>query len=287
MVVASPREIAGNPQLSAALAPLVPAARLDAYAVATGLDLRKVPSAAVAGFDLGTLSVAELPGNEAPLIRERFASRLRDGGIERQRVPGVRRITGTEADAPRGLVTVDNHIVALATGDLTLTRIVEAYAERRLRSPTALQGAALSPLPRVPESTLVSFYAPGPFVDEWMRAGRGLLESALAVQAGVESRTDGWLAVTLTLAGDFRKTEDVARLEAAWSDLAGSSTGRLLGFDRATRIVASEHPPLLTLSLQLPLAPLVAGLRAVSVANVSEIFQVIPSPPAQAPLAPP
>ncbi|HEY3499558.1 MAG TPA: hypothetical protein VGK73_32935 [Polyangiaceae bacterium] len=270
-----PARISADPALFAALGAILPKVRLDAYAASTGVDLRKLPEGLVAGYELGTLFVAKLDTADAELIRGRFASRLDDGGIVKRVRADIYRISGTHADTPLALVSVENRIVAMASGDLTLARIVEAYAERRIKSPTALRGAALSTLPAPADDALAAFFAPGPFTDESLVAAPRLLAATLAVGAVVRSRTPGMLAVTITLAGDW-PPESKAReeLESVWRGLSASSTGRLLGLDSAQNVGVEAAPELLSLSLELPIAVLVRGLRSLTVANVPEIFEL-------------
>jgi hypothetical protein len=183
-------------------------------------------------------------------------------------------------------VTVDDRMLAFAVDDPTLARIVEAYAERRLKSPTALDGASLSKLPQVAEDTLAAFYAPGPFDDEWRHAVGGLLGSALGLRIALRRGKEATLRAELVAIGEWPEEDRQARAGRAWTDLASSSTGRLLGLDQAknVKVVADLH--LLTWSADLLLEPLVAGLRAVTIANVPEIFDIRGGAPAGSPAEP-
>jgi hypothetical protein len=253
---------------------LLPTERLDALALATGVDVRKVEASAAAGYALGTLYVALLPSSDAGHARARFEARLSAGAVVNRRRPNVYRITGTRAGAPHALVTVDDRLLVYAVDDLALARIAEAYAERRLKSPTALLGASLSELPELPAGTLATFYAPGPFEGEWRRAASGLLGSALGVRVAVRRGEGASLRADVVAVGDWPEVDRAARAAEAWRGLASSSTGRLLGLDQAKnlKIVADLHH--LTWSADLLLGPLVAGLRAATVANVPEILDV-------------
>jgi hypothetical protein len=280
LVLARPAKIAGNPALSAAFASLVPPERLDAYQRSTGVDLRKLPSASVAGYDLGTLYLAELPSPDAAVIRERFASRLTQGGIVKQVRPDIYRVSGTEKDTPLALVTVDNHLVAYASGDLTLARIVEAYAERKLKSPTALHGAALSSFEPAADDVVIAFYAPGPFSSQSLATAPRLLSASTGLAVTIKEPAGSSLPVTATLAGDWSDSPDARdELLRVWTHLAASSTGRLLGLDSAQKVETSGDRARLQISVELGLAPLVAGLRALTSANVPEIFDLFDKKP--------
>lgn len=260
---------------------MVPAEGMDALARSTGIDVRTLQAAAIAGFDLGTLYVARLPSPDGGRARARFEERLTGAVVKRPR-PNVYRIVGTRAGSPRAMVAVDDQLFAIAVDDLTLARVAEAYAERRLKSPTALHGAALAQLPQVAEDTLLDLYAPGPFSDGWAKPFGGLAASAVAVRATIRRGSPGLLTTEIVAAGDWEAgTEE--RLDSAWRSLAESSTGRLFGLDQAKniKVVADLHQ--LTWSLDLVVRPLVAGLRAATVANVSEMFDVQAESPGGSP----
>ena len=280
LAYARPAQIADNPALASALSGLLPPARLDAYERATAVDLRKLPAALVAGYDLGILYVAALPSAAAPQIRERFASRLTDGGIVKQVRSDIYRISGTEKDTPLALVSVENRMVALASGDLTLARVVEAYAARRLKSPTALRGAALSTLAPPATEVLVAFYAPGPFSGATLAAAPRLLDSSIGLGLEVSAASATSVTLSATLAGEWSEpTTEREELARVWKALAESQTGRLLGLDTAQNVDLSSTREHLRLTLELAIAPLISGLRALTVANAPEIFDLIPSTP--------
>jgi hypothetical protein len=276
LVLGRPAQIASNADLSRSLSPILPPARLDAYAASTGADLRLIPNAAVAGYALGTLYLAELPASDGARVRETFAGRLRGGGIVKQPRAGIFRVSGTDGDMPRALVSVEDRLIAAVTGDPTLARAVAAYAEARLRSPTALRGAALSSLPAAPADALAVFYAPGPFEGPWATAASGLLASAFAVSVSVEALPDAQLRFIVTLAGDWRDYPLQERgLERSWASLANSSTGRLLALDRARNLKSTRHLQHLTLSMEIPMLELARGVRAATSANIREILEGI------------
>ncbi len=269
--------------LGPAVGRLLPSERLEALALATGVDVRRLESAALAGYALGNLYLVLLPTSDGGHARARFAERLSVGAVVKQPRPNLYRIAGTRAGSPHALVAVDDRLLAFAVDDPTLARIVEAYAERRLKSPTALQGASLSKLPQVAEDALAAFYAPGPFDDEWRHAMGGLLGNALSLRVAVRRGDGATLRAELVAIGEWTGADREARASGAWTALASSSTGRLLGLDQAknVKVVADLH--LLTWSAELPLEPLVAGLRAATIANVPEIFDIRGGAPAGSP----
>lgn len=283
LVTARLRRIFADPELAGAISSVVPRARLEAFAAVTAVELSSVVQAAAAGYDLGTLYAARLATGDGARVRARFEERLTEGAIVKHPRPNLYRIAGTRAETPRALVTVDDRLLIAAVGDPTLARIAEAYAERRLKSPTALAGVSLSTLPAPPSDALVVFYAPGPFSGAWERAAGGLLAPALAVSVTVQHSGRGMLRVEIVVTGDWPEDGVDGRMHAAWTEVSESSTGRLFGLEQAKNVksVAGLHQ--LTWSLDLPLAPLVAGLRAATVANVSEIFDLHVAEPTGSP----
>jgi hypothetical protein len=275
MAVGRPAELAHTPALAPLISELLPAERLDAYALYTGIDLREVPTAVAAGFDLSTLYVAETPF-ENRTIETRFADRLVAGATVESKHPRVRRITGAVGLSPESLVRVDHRFVAFAVGDPAQARIVELLVLGRLsRSPSSLHGSALKGTPAEFTEAPVRFYAPGPFTGEWERGARGLLGAATAFAAMGAPEGEG-LSVKVVVLGDYQGA-DAARLSAAWLDLAESSMGRLTGLDAP--LVPPEveaHEGLLALKVKIALRPLFAGLRAAVAADVWEMLGPLP-----------
>jgi hypothetical protein len=270
--------------MRASLELLFPAARLDAFAGATGIDLREAPVAAAAGFDLATLFLAETPWENGNIERK-FIERLTASPHLDTSPRGVHRVSGIVGLTPETLVRADRRFVAVSVGDPTAARVVQLYAEGRLgRSPPALKGSALSTLPPELATAPIRFYAPGPFSDEWARGARGLLGVTLALGVAAYSEEET-LRVVASLSGRWNGA-DISQLEAAWNDLAGSSMGRLLGLDQpATPAEITATDDQLTLRVRLARLPLVTGLRAAVAADVWEFLKV-PSSPQIAPPAP-
>jgi hypothetical protein len=289
LVVGRPAGLEKRPDLASLLHELFSPVRLDAFRKVTGVDLTKVKLGAVAGFQVGTLYLAELGEPAASDVRERFAERLDEGGMERKPRPKVHRISGTSRESPRALVTVDDDFIAVAVDDTVLVKIVEAYDARRLRSPSALRGAALRDLPPLPAHALVALYAAGPFSGDLPRAAHGLLAQTSSLVITLAGGAPERLQATLTLAGDYSPEPTAAgeRLASAFRELCSSTTGTLVGLSEAgsPKIVADLHQ--LTLTADLPLRPLVRGLRTLASGNIHEIFDLVPpssaGEPAQSP----
>jgi hypothetical protein len=208
-------------------------------------------------------------------VRERFSSKLVGGGVLHGR-QGLHRIVGTtESGAVRALVTVDDRHLAFASGDTTLARVVEAYAENRLRSPTVLRGAGLRELPPLDDDTLIAFLAPGPFSSDWGGAAGGVVAHAHAVSIEAKLAGRGLLRATLTLTGDWEdRAASLEKLELTWKELRDSPTGQLFGLPRATNFKARSDLQILTLSADLEVGPLARGLKGATSADVREILEL-------------
>ncbi len=279
MLLGRPNELAKKPRVVQLLSGLLPPERIDAYSDATGVDLRNTPNALIAGYDYGTLYMAEVSGPTTS-VQDAFVERLLTDPKEKRPHPRIREVTGIVGATPETLVSIENRLVAVAVGDPLPARIVSLFATKKLKkSPPALRGASLSTLDLGDEGALARFYATGPFEGEWGRAARGLLRDATAAAITAEP-TEEAIAVTISLAGDWRAVgpDASARLLGAWEDLASNPTGRLLGFDRPRAApVLGGSAQMLELRVELEGAPIVQGLRAAVVADVWEILSVSPS----------
>ncbi|HET7541092.1 MAG TPA: hypothetical protein VFK05_14515 [Polyangiaceae bacterium] len=277
LLVIKPQQVLADPELERAISEIIPTSRFDAFTEASGVDLRELPHAAIAGFPYSTLYLAELPSGVAALARARFSERLLTGAVTKQPCPGLTRVTGVIGQTPETLLTVEDRILAISVGDPVPAKIAEAYARERLpHSPTALRGAALAALPELTSSNLAVLFAPGPFADEWQRAAGGLLQSTVAVAIAAQPIGNGKLATTLYLAGAWQDSGTQAdaanRLRLAWSTFARSSAGHLFELDEAAEISAT--PEVLRLRVELELAALVRGLRASVLRDVSQILNL-------------
>ena len=275
LLVGSPKHVAENPAFREAVSVLFPGDRVDGFAAGSGVDLRNVESALIAGFDFGTLYAVEPSAGSAPRIVARFRERIVSGEQRHPSHPLVERITGVIGTTPETLVRVEQRLIAVAVGDPTPARVVEAFARKKLpRSPTALRGAALSTLAPPPAGSVATFYAPGPFSGEWARGARGLLADTLALSISVVPLDAGRARFVVQIAGDFPPS-GIADLTRAVSDLAQSPMGKLLGLDQfATPPLLRERANSLWLEAELKLGPIARGLRAAVSADVWEIMDM-------------
>jgi hypothetical protein len=274
LLTGSPRYFALHPALRALRESWLTDERFRAFSTATGIDLMRTERALVAGFDLGTLYMADASGwvqvPETP-----FAERLAGSGRLHRPHPDVWRLTGVVGSVPQALVRVDRELVAVAVGDLVPARVVELRARGRLASVvTALRGAALSDLP--PELTTpgpLRFYALGPFEGEWLAEGGGLLGAARAVAAGVELESQN-VRLCIALTGYWDPVLDRERLQEAWQAIATSSVGQLLGLDRPSEpIQVDAEVARLVLRVRVDTPSLLAGIQQLFAQDVSELLR--------------
>jgi hypothetical protein len=278
MLVGKPRDVARDPAFAEAIALLLPEPRLKAFTSVSGVDLKTVEAAVVAGFDFGTLYLLQAAGETAARASLKFQERLLQGSLDHPH-PELERASGLVGSTPQALVRFDP-IVAISVGDPTLTRIVEAFARGKLRrSPAALRGAALSALAPPPQEALATFYVPGPFTGEWAQGARGLLADAVALSIAMTPSARGHARFTVQVAGDVRP-EGAEEIVRAFHELVQTPTGRLLGLDQPTSPAALHEPDgRLVLEVELELAPIARGLRAAVIADVWEIMQTRPREP--------
>jgi hypothetical protein len=265
LVTGSPRYWAGQPALAGLRERWLTDQRLQAFAKATGIELIRTERALVAGFDLGTLYLADGSGwtqkPELPFI-ERLAGSAR---VQRTH-PRVWRVTGLAGSTPEALVRLDDAVVAVAVQDPMLARVVEYRARGRLPNVVpALHGAALSALPaEFLEPSPLGAYALGPWPESSLPEGAGLLRAALALAARVEL-TGNALRVRIALAGAWGDPQDQQHLLELWQALSTSSLGHALSLDQPSAAPSAQtSEQVLGLDVEYDAEQLLAGLERVA-----------------------
>jgi hypothetical protein len=272
LVVGSPRQLAREPGLAPLRQRWLTEDRRRAFAFETGVDLFATERALVAGFDLGTLYMADASGLRArPEVA--FARRLAGSERLRQPHPSVWHVMGLVGSEPEALVRVDDVLVAVAVRDVTLARAVELRALGRLeRTAPAFHGVSLSTLPaELLRPAALALYLPGPIEGPWLGGSAGLFGAAHALAATLAF--DGpRLSLHLALAGAWHAAEDAAELGSVWQAFAASALGRKLALDRplgAVEVRGSER--LLELDHALDAASFSAGLEDLLVGNLGDL----------------
>lgn len=274
LVRGSPAKLAESPSFSPALQQLSSAERLRAVARTTGFSLETLAHGVIAGFDWGTLYLAELPGATAESARARFEARQIRGVSARRPDPNIVVLSGVSEGIPIGLVTIDERVVAYGVGDPLLWRVVEAYARGKLKAKRAFEGAALAGLDSETTGAPVAAYVPGPFGERWQNAVGGLLAITTAVSAKLIPTQADHATLEVTLHGDFSGSSANERLRSTYMSVASSSTGALLGLDAAldVRTLTSPRADAVTLQVPLPITEVARRARAVTSGDLEEIL---------------
>lgn len=285
LVRGSPAKLAESQSFRPALDRLLTGERLRAVAATTGFALEALPRGVIAGFDLGTLYLAELPSATAAQARARFTARQIRDVKERRPDPNIVVQSGLSQGTPIALVTIDERVVAYAVGDPMLYRVVEAYARGKLKAKRAFEGAALQGLKSETDDAPIAAYVPGPFDERWQGAAGGLLGVTTAVSAKLIPTSAGHALLELALHGDFAGSSAGERLRSAYMSVASSSTGATLGLGAAleARTVTNLQNDRVVLKVPLPLTEIATGARAVTSGDLADIFGLTPgnaSPPA-------
>jgi len=279
LVRGSPAKLAESQSFRAALQLLLSKERLQAVAQTTGFALETLPRGVIAGFDLGTLYLAELPSTTAHDARAHFTSRQIHEPTQRNPDPNVVVLSGMNEGLPIGLVTIDDRVVAYGVGDPMLCRVVEAYARGKLKAKTAFHGAALDGLEAESAGAPLAAYVPGPFAERWQNAAGGLLSIATALSAKLTPTSKDHAMLEITLHGDFAGSNAAERLRSTYMSVASSSTGGLLGLGAAldARTVTNAQSDRVTLMVPLPLTEIAKGARAVTSGDLDDIFRLSPT----------
>jgi hypothetical protein len=300
LVLARPREVASRVDLIPAVHELVSEERLAAFAKRNAVDVRAVDELAVARYAESTLYIARTRID--PLrVEAAFTAHLREvAGRAIDRHEGadgqIVRTWGEAGGETEQLAILGTAAVALEQGKLGTVRVVELFAEQRLkkaaparRTPLLARAAAL-----VGDAPLLAF-APGPFDDG--RGLGGLLAAttavAIAVRFPAPPPSRGGPAVTpaevtIALLGAWKDDGPAAaeRLLAVYGTLSGSSLGALCGLDHPLGAArARSEADAIVLDVTLDALAVTRGLHAAVDAQVDEIMRY-GTPQAPAPLTP-
>jgi hypothetical protein len=275
MIVARPAELLTDPTLKQGAARFFSPERLDAFASQSGIDLRTLSIGCIAGFDIGTLYLAET-STGVEQAKSAFTRRLVSEPVIKHPGPGVVHVMGIIGVTPESFVGIEGRLVGVSVKDPTLTKIVGGFALEKLKkSPSALLGAALRTLPTTLTNDPLQFFAPGPFSDEWSTGAHGLLSGTIAVGITARINAPGTVDVAVVLDGDYGddSTATMQNALVTFQDFAQSGLGHLLALQDETvtpEITATARR--ITLRARLPLRRLLDGLYAVVAANAWDIL---------------
>jgi hypothetical protein len=284
VVRTKPREIAAVPWLIPAIARIVPEANQAALQARLGFDPRQVAEALFVSYG------ALLGGCQAQLVRhnvdpatveQRFLARLTREVERRVDHPEVIRLRGAVGKRTHGLTLVGREVAVFDQMDASgqgVARVAALFATEALREAKPLrEDAQLRAVVERFGAAPVIAVAPGPFVDEWQRAARGLLAAAdfVAASASPAAATES-LRLSLAIVGDFgdegSKAADLLR--QSWEDLAAESMGKLLGLADTSEPVAAGTRSVITLNVMVDPNRLAAGLAAILEQDIPAIMRL-------------
>lgn len=165
LVELKPRALSAHPEFRRDWEAVFATERISAFTKASGADPKQISEAWIAGYDLGQLYIfdAKVIGDDA---EKAFESRSMTTQRLKSDYANVVHMTGIIENTPHALVHVRGHLVAIASGDIRLARIVRAYAEGKLeKSPPALGSRFLSIHSSFAPDALVRGFLRGPYED--------------------------------------------------------------------------------------------------------------------------
>jgi hypothetical protein len=284
VVRTKPREIAAVPWLIPAIARFIPESNQAALQARLGFDPRQVAEALFVSYG------ALLGGCQAQLVRhnvdpagveQRFLARLTRDVERRVDHPEVIRLHGTVGKRKHGLTLVGREVAVfdqMEGSGQGVARVAALFATDALKEAKPLRDDVQlrAVVERFGAAPVVAV-APGPFVDEWQRAARGLLAAAdfVAASASPAAATES-LRLSLAILGDFGNDGSKAAdlLRESWQDLASESMGRLLGFGDTSEPVAAGTRNVITLNVMVDPNRLAAGLAALLEQDLEAIMRL-------------
>ncbi len=274
------RELFSSGALIPAIALVLPASRLDAFAHRHGgIDLRSATELAIAGYPQATLAVARAVLDPAR-VEGAFAARA--VSVEGRAVEGsVVRTWGTVGSARQQIAILGREAIALEQGRFGPLRAAQYFAQgRHKRARPALLAEPLARAAALLGDAPLRAFAPGPFEGATARGLGGLLAAATAVGGAatpVDRDPGGALAVRFVVTGAWGADAAAAaeRLRAAFDVLASDPLGRLMGVDRPLEGPrTSSDSEALRLDVTVDALALGKGLRDATSATVDEVMQL-------------
>ncbi len=283
MIRTKPREIAAIPWLIPAILELVPEANQSALQTRLGFDPRQCVEAVFLSYG------PALSGCQAQLVRhnadpvtleKKFLERLTTDMQRSVDHPEVVRLRGKVGKKFLSLSLLGRTIAVYDEMDEDkdgIARIAALYALGKLTKAKALRNDLLlaSTVERFGSAPFIAV-APGPFVDEWKRAARGLLEVADTIGVSLSPATTEAVRISAAIRGDFgaegSKAADILR--ASWEDLGTTQMGRILGFHDASEPVAAGTRDVITLNVMVDPMRAARGLRALLEQDLPAIMKL-------------
>lgn len=282
VVVVRPAELMALPWLRRPLSRILRDERLDLLAATTGVDLRRATELALASYGQQQAVLYLVRHHRGRLAIERlFRQRLT--GAEQRAVDAdarVVRVSGRIGRLERVFVGLGDEVAGFQYGgdpERGPARVAALYATGQVRkSATIAADPTLGPAWQMLGDAPARGLLPGPFDEATGRGARGLLAAATALGATATPTAEEALALTFVIVGDF--TSDAARARelalAAWSDLAASDLGHLLGLHEPRVAPAADvDERRIRLVTVLDPAALFAGLAAATTDDIRQIMR--------------
>lgn len=179
LVQAKPRALYSDERLRDEWSVVFSAERLEEFQESSGFEPAQVEELWIAGYALGTVYLfdARLIGKK---VEAAFRSRSMTLAEKDTGLVDLTHLTGLIAEEPQALVLLEGHFAAIVEGDVSLAKIIAAYAGRRLKkSPPALGSSFLKPHRNYKPNSPLRVFLAGPF-EEATDAVAGSFASGVA-----------------------------------------------------------------------------------------------------------
>lgn len=223
LIELKPAELMSNRALRKQWDLLLRSDRLEAFQKVSGLDLNKIQSLWIAGYPLGTLVLFDAISCGAQ-VEQAFLARASSLSERPSSLPGARLLTGIVNNEPQALFHLPKDFIALAYADITLAKIVQAYAEGRLHAKTALDTRFLSPLAPLHSEAKLRAFLVGPFEQATDVVAQGF---AAGLAAFIPNQNN--LTLQLVARGVWPDDADPA-INTWFQQLLNTREARALGF---------------------------------------------------------
>lgn len=182
LVSLKPQELSANTQLQSDWESVFSGDRLQEFRAGTGFDASQVKELWIAGYALGTLYLFD-----AAQVGEQAEAAFRARALTTAEVPTRKddlvHVTGMMNQTPHSLIHLQGHLVAIAEGDITLTKIVAARAEERLsKFPSALQTRFLKPFAQFEGDAPLRAFLIGPFPEATDAVAGAFVSGAMSLE---------------------------------------------------------------------------------------------------------
>lgn len=182
LVALRPQELSANKQLQSDWESVFTGERLAEFRAGTGFDATQVKELWIAGYDLGTLYLFDTStGGEK--AENAFRARALTTAELSTRKDDLVHVTGMMNQTPHSLLHLEGHFIAIAEGDITLTKIIAARAEERLKnSPSALQTRFLKGFADFEINAPMRSFLVGPFPEATDAIAGAFVSGAVSVR---------------------------------------------------------------------------------------------------------